>query len=147
MKISSTVESFIVCGKFYWSSKLFCRKCDCRKVSRLWKSSLTVEKFLEKSSLYVEKLCDCEKLTFLTAEKIIDLKILKANANIEIMKRYSLNLEQKLSSLVTFVVDKISIIFSRWLNYNDSTFNAWQQQKFIDTKSNLQSKAVSLWKH
>ena len=63
------------------------------------------------------------------------------------MKRYSLNLEQKLSSLVTFVVDKISIIFSRWLNYNDSTFNAWQQQKFIDTKSNLQSKAVSLWKH
>ena len=72
-----------------------------------------MEKFLEKSSLSVENFSDCEKLTFLTAEKIIDLKILKTNANIEIMKRYSLNLEQKLSSLVIFAVDKINIIFSR----------------------------------
>ena len=45
---------------------------DSRKVTWLWITSLTVEKLL-----------DCEKLTFLAAEKIICLIILKVNANIE----------------------------------------------------------------
>ena len=36
---------------------------------------------------------------FLTAEKIIGLITFKANANVEIVKTYILNLEQKLSSL------------------------------------------------
>ena len=64
-------------------------------------------------SLTVEKFLDCGKIAFLTAEKIV----LKANANVETIKTYILNLEQKLSSLAFFAVDKISIIFSRRLKH------------------------------
>ena len=38
-------------------------------------------------------------------------------------------------------------MFSRKLKHKYSTLNAWQQQKFVYTKSNLQSKAVSLLKY
>ena len=48
---------------------------------------------------------DCGKSTFLTAEKMI----FKVNANVETIKTYILNLEQKLNSLAA---DKISIIYS-----------------------------------
>ena len=49
-----------------------------------------------------ENFIDSGKLTFFTAEKIIDLIILKANAIVETIKAYILNLEQKLSSLAFF---------------------------------------------
>ena len=39
---------------------------------------------------------DCGILTFLTAEKRIHLIILKGNANVEKIKTYVLNIEQKL---------------------------------------------------
>ena len=51
---------------------------------------LTLKKFLT-----VERFLDCGKLSFLTAEKIT----LKANANVETINTYILNLEQKFSSL------------------------------------------------
>ena len=44
----------------------------------------------------------CEKLTFLTAEKIMRLIILKANDNVETINTYILNLGQKLSSSAYF---------------------------------------------
>ena len=69
---------------------------------------MIAEKFLDCGNFF-----DCGKVTFLTAEKIIGLIILKANRNIEIIKTYILNLQQKLSSVTFFVVDKINIIFSR----------------------------------
>ena len=37
---------------------------------------------------------------------------MKAHANVEAIKKYILNLEQKLISLAFFVVDKINIIYS-----------------------------------
>ena len=58
-----------------------------------------------------------------------------------------MNLAQKLSSLAFFAVDKISNIFSRTLSTNIKTYNAWQQQSFIQIESNLQSKTVSLLKY
>ena len=48
------------------------------------------------------------------AGKIIGLIILNASSKLGTIKKYILNLEQKLSSLV-FKVDKINIIFSRRL--------------------------------
>ena len=77
---------------------------DCGKVSCLWKSSLTVKKCLDQG-----------KITFMTAEKIVNLIILKANARVETMKTYILSLEQKLSLLTFFAEDKISPIFSKRL--------------------------------
>ena len=63
----------------------------------------------------MEKFLDCGKFTFLNAEKIIDLMILKTNANVETIKTSILNVEEKLSLLAFFAVDKISILFSRKL--------------------------------
>ena len=54
---------------------------DCEEVIPLWESSLTEEKFL-----------DQRKFTFLTAEKIIGLLILKAIASTETIKTYILSL-------------------------------------------------------
>ena len=51
----------------------------------------------------------------MTAEKIVNLIILKANARVETMKTYILSLEQKLSLLTFFAEDKISPIFSKRL--------------------------------
>ena len=73
---------------------------------------MTIEKFLDCRK--VSWLC---KLTFLTAEKIIDLIILKTNANVETIKTDILNLEQKLSSFAFFTVDKINIIFNGSLKH------------------------------
>ena len=56
---------------------------------------------------------DCGKRNCLVAEKITGLLNLKTNADVETIKTYILNPEQKLSSLVFFAVNKISIIFSR----------------------------------
>ena len=61
--------------------------------------------------MIVENFLNCGKLPFLAAEKIIGLIILKTNTNAETIKTYIFNLEQKLSSLAFFVVDKISFIF------------------------------------
>ena len=47
----------------------------------------------------MENFFDCGKLTFLTAEKIIGLVILEANVNVETIKAYILNLEQKIIHL------------------------------------------------
>ena len=47
----------------------------------------------------MEKFLDCGKFTFLTAEKIIGLVILEANVNVETIKAYILNLEQKIIHL------------------------------------------------
>ena len=66
----------------------------------------------------VEKFIGSGKVTSLAAEKIIGLIILKANTNIEIIKTYILNLEQKLSSVAFFAVDKINIIFIAKFNHN-----------------------------
>ena len=65
----------------------------------------------------VQKFLDYVKLTFLTAQKIISVIILKTNANVKTIKTYILNLEQKLSSHFFFMVDKINIIFSRRLKH------------------------------
>ena len=77
---------------------------DCGKVSCPWKSSLTVKKYLDQG-----------KITFMTAEKIVNLIILKANARVETMKIYIFSLEQTLSLLTFFAVEKISPIFSKRL--------------------------------
>ena len=63
----------------------------------------------------VEKFFDCGKFTFLNAEKIIDLIILETNANGETIKTSILNVEEKLSLLAFFAVDKICVLFSRRL--------------------------------
>ena len=65
--------------------------------------------------LKLKKFLGCGKLTFLTAEKII----LKVNANVETIKTHILNLEQKISLIAFFAVDKISIIFSRRLKVSE----------------------------
>ena len=65
----------------------------------------------------MEKFLDCEKLTFLTAEKVIGLITLKVNSDFETMKTYLLDLEPKLRSLVFFGVGKVNIIFSRRLKH------------------------------
>ena len=52
---------------------------------------------VEKKFLTVENFLDCGKVTFLTAEKIIGLIISKVNINVEIIKTYIMNVEQKLS--------------------------------------------------
>ena len=70
-----------------------------------------------KISLIVENFLDCGKLTFLTAEKVIGVIILKTNANVETIKTYILNIEQKLSSVAFFVADKVSTIFLRRLKH------------------------------
>ena len=82
------MESFLECGKF----------------PLLWKISLSVEKFLDrgKNFLTVENFLVQEKLTFLTAEKIIGLIILKTNTSVENINTYLLSLEQKLKSLAFF---------------------------------------------
>ena len=51
----------------------------------------------------------------MTAEKIVNLIILKANARVETMKIYIFSLEQTLSLLTFFAVEKISPIFSKRL--------------------------------
>ena len=63
----------------------------------------------------MEKFLDCGKFAFLNAEKMIDLIILKTNANVETIKTSILNVEEKHSLLAFFAVDKISILFSRRL--------------------------------
>ena len=65
----------------------------------------------------VENFLDCGKLTFLSAEKIIGLIILKTNTNVETIKTYILNLEQNVILLVFFIIDKINIISSIRLNF------------------------------
>ena len=128
-----TVKNFLFCREFPWSNKKFLWKIslavekflDCVKIPWPSKISFTVENFLDygkipwlwKNSLTVEKFFDYGKLTFFTVKKIIGLIILKTNANVEIINRYILNLEQKLSSLAFFVVDKINIISSRRLKH------------------------------
>ena len=115
-KISIIVENFH--WKFLWLPE---NSDDCGKVIWLWKISMTVEKFFDQgkfpwlwtSSLIKENFLDSRKFTFLTAEKIIGLIILKANASVETIKTYLLSLEQKLSSIAFFFLeDKINIIFS-----------------------------------
>ena len=71
-----------------------------------------MENFLDQ-----EKFPFCGKLTFLTAEKIIGLIILKANANIKTIETYILTLEQNISPLAFSAIDKINIIFSRRLKH------------------------------
>ena len=58
----------------------------------------------------MEEFFDCEKLNFFTAEKTVSLMTLKANANAETIKKYILNLEQKVSSLTFLGVGKINIM-------------------------------------
>ena len=88
----------------------------------MWKGFLNVKKFF-----------DCENLLF-DYTKIIDLKILEANANVKTIKTYILNLGQKLSSLTVFVVDKINIMLIKRLQHKYGVFNLQQQQKrFIHT--------------
>ena len=60
-----------------------------------------------------ENLFDFGKLTFFTEEKIVGLIILKINANIETIKTYVLNLQQKLVYLAFFNEDKTNITLSR----------------------------------
>ena len=85
------------------------------KEKKLWKTSLLVGNFLDQINVFCEKFpwlwksyltkenfLDCGKLTFLTAEKIVGLIILKRNASVETTKTYILSLEQKLSSLAFF---------------------------------------------
>ena len=62
-----------------------------------------------------ENLLDCGKCTFLTAGKIIGLIILETNDSVETIKTYLLSLEQKLSLLEFFAVDKVNIIFTQKL--------------------------------
>ena len=82
---------------------------------------------MSKSSLIV-------KTYFFDYTKIIDLKILEANANVKTIKTYILNLGQKLSSLTVFVVDKINIMLIKRLQHKYGVFNLQQQQKrFIHT--------------
>ena len=59
---------------FLWKNSLIKEK------SFLWKAFLNL--FLWKNSLIKEKLLYCGKLTFLSAEKIIGLTVLKANTNV-----------------------------------------------------------------
>ena len=79
-----TVKSFLTVGKFSY----------CGKVLGLWKISRTVESL--QGQIYTGK------FTFLTAEKIIGLIILKASANVETIKAYILSLEQKESRVWHF---------------------------------------------
>ena len=121
---------------------------DYGKFSWLWKISLTPENFLNcgnlswlwKISLAVEKSLVCGKRIFFIA------KISTSN-NFETIKINIFNLEQKLSSFIFAVVDEINIIFSRRIKHQYETFNAWEQQRFIHTESNLQLKAVNLLKY
>ena len=108
-KIVFTVENIFVSGKFPWPSKIFlCKKfLDCGKISWLWKIPLIMEIFLD----YGRNVLTLKNL-FSWLHKI-DLIILKTNANVETIKTYILNLEEKLSSLTFFAVDKINIICSR----------------------------------
>ena len=140
-------------GEPFWSlfAAIFFRY---GKVAWLWNNSLNVEKFLEfgkfswlwKSFLNVEKFLKCGKVSwmwksslivktyFFDYTKIIDLKILEANANVKTIKTYILNLGQKLSSLTVFVVDKINIMLIKRLQHKYGVFNLQQQQKrFIHT--------------
>ena len=108
-KISLIVEIFLDWEKFPWLWKMLLIAeyfLDCGKFPWLWKTSLIGEIFF-----------DCGKLTFLVAEKITVLLILKTNADVKTIKTYVLNPEQKLSLLVFFAVNKISIIFSRWFKH------------------------------
>ena len=118
-KISTIVKNFLTVRKLSY----------CGKVPGLWKISKTLE--ILQGRIYQGK------FTFLTAKKRIGLIILKSNASVKTIKTYILSLEQKLSLLTLFAVDKINIIFSRSLKHKYETFNVWQQQRFIDTKSNL----------
>ena len=93
-KIFLTVKNFIDYGKFPWMLKISFTIENffvCRKVLDWGKKFLTVENFLVQ-----------EKLTFLTAEKIIGLIILKTNTSVENINTYLLSLEQKLKSLAFF---------------------------------------------
>ena len=73
-----------------------------------------------------ENFIDCEKRAFLTAEKIIDLTILKVNSSAETIKTCILSLEQKFSLLAFSGVDKINTILSRIniIRIANYTFNA-----------------------
>ena len=132
VKNSLNVEKFIECGKFpsMWKSSLSLENFhDCGKASWMWKSSPKCGKvsWMWKSSLIV-------KTYFFDYTKIIDLKILEANANVKTIKTYILNLGQKLSSLTVFVVDKINIMLIKRLQHKYGVFNLQQQQKrFIHT--------------
>ena len=103
------MENFLVGEKFLWSSKIFGWKTvlilanfdDCGKAPWLRKVFFTVENFL-----------DCGKFIFLTAEKILGLKILKTSASVKTIKTYLLILKQKLILLAFFAVNEINIIFT-----------------------------------
>ena len=73
---------------------------------------MNVENFLDQ-----EKFNFCGKLTFLTAEKIIGLIILKTNANVKTIETYILSLEQNISPLAFSAIDKMNIIVSRRLKH------------------------------
>ena len=77
-----TVKSFLTVGKFSYYGR----------VLGLWKISRTVES--------LQRQIHKGKLTFLTAEKIIGLIILKAS--VKTIKAYILSLEQKESRICHF---------------------------------------------
>ena len=117
-KISLTVEkfldqdSFLDYGKISWLRKISLtveKILDQRKFPWLWKNLL-----IKEISLTMKKFLDQRKFSWLQ-EKKIGLIILKTNVTIETIKTYILSLEQKLSSLTFFAIDKINIIFSRRL--------------------------------
>ena len=74
-------KDFLDCGKIPWlrtMSLIVENVADRQKFRWLWKIFLT-----GKISLTVENFLDLGKLTFMNAEKIIGLMLLKNNANIE----------------------------------------------------------------
>lgn len=133
-------------GKVSWSKKDFCfqktflfienlidqLKFFCRKLSCLWKTS-TTGRFPELWKVYKDKFIKENLLSWLQ-KKIIGLIVLKTSASVETIKAYILSLKQKLAF---FVLKKINIIISRRFKHKYGVFNAWQEQRFIHTQSNL----------
>lgn len=66
---------------------------------------------LWKTSLLVENFYGCGKFTFLNAERIIGLIILKTNTSVETIHRAE-------TCLLIFVVNEINIMFTRRLKHN-----------------------------
>ena len=100
----------------------------------LWKINLLDQIFLWKISLYVENL-------------LPSLQINNSSKNLKQLRHIFWIQNRKVVNLPFFAVDKVNIIFNRKLKHKYGTFNACQKQKFIYTKSNLQSKTANLWKY
>ena len=120
-KMSLIMDKFSFSEKFLDYGKLpFCGKFPCLLKTYLIKEkSLFAKNVLDQGKIFVcekrlwsRKNLYLHKKSFLTAEKIISLIILKTNASVETIKTYFLSLKQKLNSLAFFAVDKINIIFT-----------------------------------